>query len=150
MGVIGLHPLHFPPFVKECVSPPNTFSWPHGPLHSTFSHEPNVRVVTLMVVGCRTLSTIIHTYSKNKQQIVNYLELSDTDNEEDLENELNPKAEAYQAWYEKNKRDRTREHVRQHQLQKIAHLEEAMIQDAQVFNSKVMASKSLHTFKCQT
>jgi hypothetical protein len=46
--VIELHPLHSPPFVRVC-SHLNTFSWPHGPLHSTFNHKPNVRVVTKCV-----------------------------------------------------------------------------------------------------
>ncbi len=36
VGVIGLHLLHSPPF----------FSEPHGLLHSTFSHEPNVKDAT--------------------------------------------------------------------------------------------------------
>jgi hypothetical protein len=40
--------------------------------------------------------------------------------------------------------------VKQHKFQKIACIEEVMVQDAQVPNSNVMASKSLHTFKCQT
>jgi hypothetical protein len=40
--VIGVHPLHSPPFVKVCFTPKHTFFWPHGPLHSTFSREPNV------------------------------------------------------------------------------------------------------------
>jgi hypothetical protein len=39
LGVIGLHPLHSPLF------------WPHGPLHSTFSHKLNVSVMTLVVLG---------------------------------------------------------------------------------------------------
>jgi hypothetical protein len=30
----------------KCVSHLNTFFWPHGPLHFTFSHEPNVKVAT--------------------------------------------------------------------------------------------------------
>jgi hypothetical protein len=49
LGVIGLHPLHSPPFVKKCVSHSNTFSWPHGPLHSTLCHKPNVKVTTIMM-----------------------------------------------------------------------------------------------------
>jgi hypothetical protein len=40
LGVIGLHPLHFLPIVKVCFIPKHIF------LHSTFSYEPNVRVVT--------------------------------------------------------------------------------------------------------
>jgi hypothetical protein len=69
-----------------------------------------------MVVVCKTLSPIVHTCSKNKRRIVNYLELSDANNEKDLENELDLEVQTYQAWYEKNKRDKTHEHVRQHQL----------------------------------
>jgi hypothetical protein len=34
------------PHLWECVSHLNTLFWPHGPLHSTLSHEPNVRVAT--------------------------------------------------------------------------------------------------------
>jgi hypothetical protein len=56
-----------------------------------------------MVVGCKTLSPIIHTCSKNKRRIVNYLELNDANNEEDLENEPDLEAKTYQAWYENNK-----------------------------------------------
>ncbi len=40
--------------------------------------------------------------------------------------------------------------VGQHKFQKIVHIEKAIVQNAQVLSSKVMASKSLHTFKCQT
>jgi hypothetical protein len=43
---LGSIPHTIPPLWK-CVSHLNTFSWPHGPLHSTFSHKPNVKVVTL-------------------------------------------------------------------------------------------------------
>jgi hypothetical protein len=43
LGVIGLHPLHFPPFVKMCFTPSH---WSHGPLHCTFSRKPNVKVAT--------------------------------------------------------------------------------------------------------
>jgi hypothetical protein len=32
------------PHLWKFVSHQNTFSWPHGPLHSTLSHKPNVRV----------------------------------------------------------------------------------------------------------
>jgi hypothetical protein len=81
---------------------------------------------------------------------VNYLELSDVNNEEDLENEFNPKVETYWAWYEENKRDKMCERVKQHKFQKIAHIEEGTVQDARVLSSKVMASKSFHTFKCKT
>lgn len=70
--------------------------------------------------------------------------------EKDLENELTPKVETYRAWYEENKRDKMCECVKQHKFQKIACIEEVMVQDVQVPNSNVMASKSLHTFKCQT
>jgi len=45
LGTIGLHPLHSPSFVKLCFTP-NTFFWPHGPLHSTLSRKPNVKVAT--------------------------------------------------------------------------------------------------------
>jgi hypothetical protein len=48
-----------------------------------------------MVGGCKTLSPIIHTCSKNKQQIVNYFRLSDANIEEDLKNELDSKVETY-------------------------------------------------------
>jgi hypothetical protein len=46
LGIIGLHPLHFPPFVKVCFTPKHILlaSWP---LHSTLSHEPNVKVATM-------------------------------------------------------------------------------------------------------
>jgi hypothetical protein len=50
-----------------------------------------------MVVGCKTLSPIVHTCSKNKWRIINYLELSDANNEKDLENELDLEVQAYQA-----------------------------------------------------
>jgi len=42
------------------------------------------------------------------------------------------------------------ERVKQHKFQKIAHIEEGTVQDARVLSSKVMASKSFHTFKCKT
>lgn len=42
------------------------------------------------------------------------------------------------------------ERVRQQFFLKIAHVKKATVQDTQVLSSKVMASKSLHTFKCQT
>jgi hypothetical protein len=50
-----------------------------------------------MVVGCKALSPIVHTCSKNKRRIINYLELSDANNEKDLENELDLEVQAYQA-----------------------------------------------------
>jgi hypothetical protein len=40
--------------------------------------------------------------------------------------------------------------VKQQKFQKIGCIEEVMVQDTQVPNSNVMASKSLRTFKCQT
>jgi len=45
LEVIGFLPLHSPSFMKVCFTL-NTLFWPHGPLHATLSHEPNVRVVT--------------------------------------------------------------------------------------------------------
>jgi hypothetical protein len=45
LGVIGLHPLHSPPFLKMCFTP-KQFSWLHGPLPYTFNCEPNVKVGT--------------------------------------------------------------------------------------------------------
>ncbi len=58
LGVIGLHLLHYPPFVW------NTLSWFHRPLHSTLNHKPNVRVATRigkqwewkLMVQCNTRS----------------------------------------------------------------------------------------------
>ncbi len=47
-GIIGLHPYTFP-HLWRCVSHHNTLFWPHGPLHSTFNCEPNVRVVTTLM-----------------------------------------------------------------------------------------------------
>ncbi len=52
LGVIGFHLLHSPSFVRA-----NTLSWPHEPLESTFSHEPNVRVAITTVVDRYNLST---------------------------------------------------------------------------------------------
>jgi len=92
----------------------------------------------------------MHIRSRIRWQTINYLEWSDANSEEDLKNEPNLEAKAYWAWYEKNKRDKTHEHVKQHQFRKIALLEEAMVQDTQVLSSNIMASKSLHTFKYQT
>jgi hypothetical protein len=37
--------------IYESVSHPNTLSWPHGLLHSTLSHELNVRVTTIGTFG---------------------------------------------------------------------------------------------------
>jgi hypothetical protein len=48
LGIIVLHPLHSSPFVRV-ISHLNTLSWPHGPLHSTFSRKPNVKVATIYV-----------------------------------------------------------------------------------------------------
>jgi hypothetical protein len=45
LGVIGLHPLHSPPFMKVCFTPKHILL-ASCPLHSTLNHEPNVRVVT--------------------------------------------------------------------------------------------------------
>ncbi len=42
---LGSTPYTFP-HLWQHVSHPNTLFWPHGPLHSTFSHEPSVRIVT--------------------------------------------------------------------------------------------------------
>jgi len=36
----------------EWISLSNTFSWPHIPLHSTFNHKLNVKVVILLI--CKT------------------------------------------------------------------------------------------------
>jgi hypothetical protein len=50
LGIIGLHPLHSPPFVRMCFTPKHIFlaSWA---LHSTFNCEPNVSVATLVVLS---------------------------------------------------------------------------------------------------
>jgi hypothetical protein len=45
LGVIGLHPLHSPPFVRMCFTPKHTFQ-PHGPLHFTLCCELDARVMT--------------------------------------------------------------------------------------------------------
>jgi hypothetical protein len=50
-----------------------------------------------MVVGYKALSPVMHPHSKNKWWTINYLELSDVNNEEDLENELDLEVEAYQV-----------------------------------------------------
>ncbi len=44
---LGSIPCTFPHLWK-CVSHPNIFFWPYGLLHSTLSHEPNVRVATFL------------------------------------------------------------------------------------------------------
>ncbi len=62
LGIIGLHLLHSP-HLKEFVSLPNTFSWPHMSLHFTLSHEPDVKVVTNNTLACHK-STIIKTRKK--------------------------------------------------------------------------------------
>jgi hypothetical protein len=46
LGIIGHHFLHSPPFVRVFFTLEHIY-WPHGPLHSTFNREPNVRIVTL-------------------------------------------------------------------------------------------------------
>jgi hypothetical protein len=46
LGAIRLYLLHSPPFCESMFHTQTDFSWPRGPLHSTFSHEPNVRVAT--------------------------------------------------------------------------------------------------------
>ncbi len=43
LKVIGLYPLHSPPFVKVCFTPKHIFL----ALHSTFNHKTNVKVATL-------------------------------------------------------------------------------------------------------
>jgi hypothetical protein len=48
LGIIGLHFLHYPPFVKVYFTP-KKFSWPHGPLHFTLNHEPNVKVMIVQL-----------------------------------------------------------------------------------------------------
>jgi hypothetical protein len=45
LRIIGLHILHPPSFVKMCFTPEHTFLT-HGPLHSTFSHELDVKLAT--------------------------------------------------------------------------------------------------------
>jgi hypothetical protein len=44
LGVIGLNLLHSPSFVRMCFTFEHTFL-AHMPLHPTFSHEHDVRVV---------------------------------------------------------------------------------------------------------
>jgi hypothetical protein len=48
LKVIGLHFLHYPPFVKVYFTP-KTHSWPHGLLNFTLSHEPNVKVMIMQL-----------------------------------------------------------------------------------------------------
>jgi hypothetical protein len=45
LGVIGLHPLHSPPFVKMCFTLKHIF----GLMGLTFCRKPNVRVATNIV-----------------------------------------------------------------------------------------------------
>jgi len=53
LGVIGLHPLHSPPFVKMCFTPKHAF----GLMGLTFCHEPNVKVATNIV--CNIMIVIL-------------------------------------------------------------------------------------------
>jgi hypothetical protein len=61
-GVIGLHLLHSP-HLREHVSLPNTFSWPHVPLHFTLSHKPDVKGATNNTLACHK-SIIVKTRKK--------------------------------------------------------------------------------------
>jgi hypothetical protein len=49
LGIIELHPLHSPSFVRVCFTPKHMVCHLHGPLDFTFNYEPNVKVVTLMI-----------------------------------------------------------------------------------------------------
>ncbi len=62
-----------------------------------FLHTSVINSYNLMVVGYKALSPVMHPHSKNKWWTINYLELSDVNNEEDLENELDLEVEAYQV-----------------------------------------------------
>jgi len=49
LGIIGLHLLHSPSFVRVCFTPKH--SQPHGCLHFTLCHKSNVKVATLNKLG---------------------------------------------------------------------------------------------------
>jgi hypothetical protein len=61
------------PHLWECVSHPNTLSWPHGPLCLALNRKPNFKVTTMWV---NALGNQLRTYWMPWKRCMNFIDVS--------------------------------------------------------------------------